>query len=55
MRTFHLGGIASASVSPEIVSEHDGILVYSDLRTVKNEEGQWIALNKNGCLEYRSR
>ena len=26
MRTFHLGGIASASVSPEIVAEHDGIL-----------------------------
>ncbi len=31
MRTFHLGGIASASVSPEIVAEHDGILVYHDL------------------------
>jgi DNA-directed RNA polymerase subunit beta' len=50
MRTFHLGGIASASISPEIVAEHDGILVYKDLRVVKNEEGQWVALNKNGCL-----
>lgn len=50
MRTFHTGGIASASVSPELVSEHDGILVYKDLRTVKNEAGQWIVLNKNGCL-----
>lgn len=50
MRTFHLGGIASASVSPEIVSEHDGVLVYLGLRTVRNEEGQWIALNKNGML-----
>ena len=43
MRTFHLGGIASASLTPEIVAEDDGILIYSDLRTVKNEEGQWVA------------
>jgi DNA-directed RNA polymerase subunit beta' len=50
MRTFHLGGIASAGVTPEITCETDGILIYSDLRTVKNEEGQWIALNKNGRL-----
>ncbi len=26
MRTFHLGGIASAGVSPEIVAEDEGIL-----------------------------
>jgi len=50
MRTFHLGGIASASISPEIISDSDGILIYSDLRTVKTAEGYWIALNKNGRL-----
>lgn len=50
MRTFHLGGIASANVSPEIMSEFEGIVVYQELRTVKNEEGQWIVLNKNGRL-----
>ena len=50
MRTFHLGGIASASISPEIISDSSGILVYSDLRTVKTEEACWIALNKNGRL-----
>lgn len=50
MRTFHLGGIASASVTPEIVSEFEGILVYIGLRTVKNAEGQWVALNKNGTI-----
>ena len=38
MRTFHLGGIASASVSPELVADKEGILIYTDLRTVKNEE-----------------
>ncbi len=50
MRTFHLGGIASAGVSPEIIADNDGILVYSDLRTVKTEDGKWVALNKNGRL-----
>lgn len=50
MRTFHLGGIASASVSPELVAEHSGILVYKDLRTVQNQEGEWVVLNKNGSL-----
>lgn len=50
MRTFHLGGIASAGVSPEIIADNEGILVYSDLRTVKTEDGKWVALNKNGRL-----
>lgn len=51
MRTFHLGGIASAGVTPELVSEHDGILVYMDLRCVQNEEGSYLVLNKNGSLQ----
>lgn len=50
MRTFHLGGIASASSSPQLEVEKDGILVYQDLRTVLNEDGQWVVLNKNGSL-----
>ena len=50
MRTFHLGGIASATVSPELVAEQEGILIYKDLRVVQNEEGNWVVLNKNGCL-----
>ncbi|MFT4551510.1 MAG: DNA-directed RNA polymerase subunit beta' [Chlamydiales bacterium] len=50
MRTFHLGGIASASLSPELVTEHDGVLVYQELRTVQNDDGDWLVLNKNGIL-----
>ena len=50
MRTFHLGGIASAAVTPEIITEHAGLVVYTSLRIVENEEGQWVVLNKNGCL-----
>lgn len=50
MRTFHLGGIASATISPELVADQEGILVYKDLRVVQNQEGNWVVLNKNGCL-----
>jgi DNA-directed RNA polymerase subunit beta' len=50
MRTFHLGGIASASASPELITEHEGVLVYFELRTVENEEGHNLVLNKNGLL-----
>jgi DNA-directed RNA polymerase subunit beta' len=54
MRTFHVGGIASASSTPELVIEQDGILVYLDLRTVQNDKGEWMALNKNGALHIVS-
>lgn len=50
MRTFHLGGIAAANVSPELITEHAGLAVYTDLRTVENEEHQFVVLNKNGAL-----
>lgn len=50
MRTFHLGGIAATTTRPEIVADQAGILIYTDLRTVRNEEGQWVVLNKNGSL-----
>ncbi|MBS0621470.1 MAG: DNA-directed RNA polymerase subunit beta', partial [Verrucomicrobia bacterium] len=50
MRTFHLGGIASASTTPELVTDHDGLLIYHELRTVRNAEGYWMVLNKNGLL-----
>lgn len=50
MRTFHLGGIASAGANPELVTDEAGLLVYLDLRTVQNEDGIFIALNKNGSL-----
>ncbi len=50
MRTFHVGGIAAASFTPDIVGEHEGLVVYLDLRTVKDQEGNWLVLNKNGSL-----
>ena len=50
MRTFHMGGIASTTSSPELVSDHAGLVIYTDLRTVRNDQGNWIALNKSGAL-----
>lgn len=50
MRTFHMGGIAAASISPELITEHEGIVIYTDVRIVKDEEGRWVVLNKNGAL-----
>ncbi|RDB31706.1 DNA-directed RNA polymerase subunit beta' [Candidatus Similichlamydia laticola] len=50
MRTFHLGGIASTLSSPELVSNFEGILVYMDLRVVRDQEGRCIVLNKNGSV-----
>ncbi|OGN65337.1 MAG: DNA-directed RNA polymerase subunit beta', partial [Chlamydiae bacterium RIFCSPLOWO2_01_FULL_28_7] len=50
MRTFHIGGIASAGARPQLIANHDGILVYKDIRYVQNEEGNFLSLNKNGTL-----
>jgi DNA-directed RNA polymerase subunit beta' len=50
MRTFHLGGIAAATFTPEIFAESEGIAVYLDLRYVQDQEGNWLVLNKNGAL-----
>lgn len=50
MRTFHIGGIASAAASPQLITDNSGIIVFKDLRVVKNEEGHWLALNKNGTI-----
>lgn len=50
MRTFHLGGIAATSFTPEIISNYDGIVVYMDLRVVQDKENNNLVLNKKGAL-----
>ena len=55
MRTFHIGGTASATAKvPEIVLKNDGIARLVDVRMVRNDEGQEVVLNKNGSLEIYS-
>jgi DNA-directed RNA polymerase subunit beta' len=51
MRTFHIGGTASQVFKqPQIKAKNDGILQYTDLRTVKSLDGNHIVLNKNGSI-----
>jgi DNA-directed RNA polymerase subunit beta' len=50
MRTFHLGGIASAGGVPELVTSEGGQLIFMDLRIVKTEDGSYVALNKHGSI-----
>jgi len=56
MRTFHIGGTASATAAkPEIVLKNDGIARLVDVRKVRNDEGREVVLNKNGSLEIWSK
>jgi len=51
MRTFHIGGTASATFKqPEIVIKHDGVVKYEELYAVPGPDGNHIVLNKNGML-----
>ncbi len=49
MRTFHIGGTASRRVEQNThESPIEGRIKYVDLKTVKNREGEWVVLNRNG-------
>ncbi|MEM1058715.1 MAG: DNA-directed RNA polymerase subunit beta' [Verrucomicrobiota bacterium] len=55
MRTFHVGGIASQALKqPLIKAKNDGIVQYTDLRTVQSTEGTHIVLNKNGAVSIHA-
>jgi DNA-directed RNA polymerase subunit beta' len=49
MRTFHIGGTASKSVEQTTVqARNEGKLSFQDLKTVKNAEGEYVVMNRNG-------
>ena len=53
MRTFHIGGTASRAVDDsEIRAKKGGIVRFTRLKVVRNDEGQTIVLSRNGeiCL-----
>ncbi len=55
MRTFHIGGTASATAKvPEIVLKNSGIVRFKDVRKVRNADGDEIVLNKNGVMEIEA-
>ena len=49
MRTFHIGGTASRRVEQaDIRVRLDGKLKFIDLNVVKNEENEWVVMNRRG-------
>ncbi len=51
MRTFHIGGTASRVVEQTTLStKKGGIIKYQGLRTLKNQRGEIIVMNRNGFL-----
>ncbi|MEK6713421.1 MAG: DNA-directed RNA polymerase subunit beta' [Nitrospirota bacterium] len=51
MRTFHIGGTASKVVEQTVLeAKNGGIIKYMNINTVKNKEGDWVAMNRNGKI-----
>ena len=51
MRTFHIGGTASRVVEKTVLEAKSvGTLKYLNLKTVKNKEGDWVVMNRNGKI-----
>jgi len=49
MRTFHIGGTASKRVEQTTVQARNaGKVSFQNLKTVKNAEGDYVAMNRNG-------
>ena len=51
MRTFHIGGTASSAYKqPVIAARHDGMIKLMNVRTIKNQKGKTVVVNKNGYV-----
>jgi DNA-directed RNA polymerase subunit beta' len=51
MRTFHIGGTASrVSEQSHLEARNNGVLRYENLQTVKNRDGHFVAMNRNGSV-----
>ena len=51
MRTFHIGGVASAtSKQSDIKTRKSGKIYFENIRTVTNDKGEMLVINKNGFI-----
>ncbi len=56
MRTFHVGGSATTAFKqPIIKTKNAGTLVYRDLKTVEDKDGNHVVLNKNGSVSIHDK
>jgi DNA-directed RNA polymerase subunit beta' len=55
MRTFHIGGTASKSIErTSINNRYQGVVRFVNLNTVRNREGDLVAMNRNGEISIIS-
>jgi len=55
MRTFHIGGTASKSIErTSINNRYPGMVRFLNLNTVRNREGDLVAMNRNGEISIMS-
>jgi DNA-directed RNA polymerase beta' subunit len=51
MRTFHIGGTASKVVAQTVLeAKHSGTVKFININTVKNREGFYVVMNRNGNI-----
>ncbi len=51
MRTFHIGGTASSAYKQPVITVHSrGKLKFFNVRTVRNQKGEVVVVNKNGYV-----
>jgi DNA-directed RNA polymerase subunit beta' len=51
MRTFHIGGTASKVVEQTVLeAKHSGTVKFVNINTVKNREGFYVVMNRNGGI-----
>jgi len=54
MRTFHIGGTASRVVEQTTLqTKKGGVVKYAGLRTLKNQRGDIIVMNRNGAISIQ--
>ncbi|MFH1238674.1 MAG: DNA-directed RNA polymerase subunit beta', partial [bacterium] len=54
LRTFHIGGIASRVIKQSrIVSKKNGKVEFHNVKTLKNKEGVYVVINRNGEVSIR--
>ena len=55
MRTFHIGGTASKSIErTSVTNRYPGMVRFVNLHTVRNREGDLVAMNRNGEISIVS-
>jgi DNA-directed RNA polymerase subunit beta' len=54
LRTFHIGGTASRVIlRSSVQTKKEGKLKFSNIKSIKNKEGQWVVVSRNGEIIIR--